>query len=102
MDMSQVAMCGDYCAECGWRDKTGCAGCQQAKGEMFYGTCQVAKCCSTKGYLHCGECPDLPCEALQQVFDHPDHGDQGERLANLQVWAKGEKTFIKIGTFPKN
>ena len=45
--------------------------------------------------------PDLPCDALRQAYDHPEHGDQGERLANLQAWARGEESFIKLGTFPK-
>lgn len=99
MDMSQISMCGDYCAECNWKDKMGCSGCQIAEGTMFYGTCQVAKCCSSKGLAHCGMCPDIPCDVLQQAFDHPEHGDRGERLANLRAWAKGEETFIKIGTF---
>ena len=99
MDMSQVSMCGDYCAECVWKEKTGCSGCQVAKGDMFYGTCQVAKCCSEKGLLHCGLCPNVPCGVLQQAFDHPEHGDRGERLTNLRAWARGEKVFVKIGTF---
>ncbi len=42
---------------------------------------------------------DLSCEALQQAFDHPEHGDNGERLANLRAWAKGEDTYYEIGTF---
>jgi hypothetical protein len=99
MDMSQVAMCGDYCAECAWSEKMGCRGCQQAKGSVFWGTCRIATCCTEKGFLHCGECPDVPCEVLQEGFDHPEHGDKGERLANLRAWAKGEQTFVKIGTF---
>jgi len=64
MDKGQIAMCGAYC-----------------------GTCQVAVCGNAKGLLHCGLCPDVPCDALRQAFDHPEHGDNGERLANLKAWA---------------
>lgn len=101
MDKDQIGMCGAYCGVCNWKEMTGCQGCQFHKGQMFYGTCAVAKCCSSKGLLHCGLCPELPCDALQQAFDHPEHGDNGERLANLKAWAKGEDTFIELGTFQR-
>jgi len=99
MDKDQIGMCGAYCGTCDWRAKTGCQGCQHHKGEMFYGTCRVAVCCSERGLLHCGLCPDLPCAPLQEAFSHPEHGDNGERLANLKAWAQGDETVIEIGTF---
>ena len=37
--------------------------------------------------------------AILEYFDNPEHGDNGERFANLKAWAKGEDTFIEIGTF---
>ncbi len=33
---------------------------------------------------------------LQELFDNAEHGNNGERLANLKAWAKGEDTFIKL------
>jgi len=101
MDKQQIGMCGAYCGICEWKEKTNCPGCQACKGDMFYGECGVAKCCHGKGLLHCGLCSDLPCAELQQAFDHPEHGDHGERLANLKNWAKGDDTVIKLRTFPK-
>jgi hypothetical protein len=68
---------------------------------MFWGECIVAKCCNGKALLHCGLCPELSCAELQQAFDHPEHGDYGERLANLKNWTKGDNTVIKLRTFPK-
>ena len=99
VDKEQIGMCGAYWGVCDWKEETDCQGCQFHKGQMFWGACAVAECCSGKGLLHCGFCPDLPCGALQQAFDHPEHGDNGERLANLKAWAKGEDTFIELGTF---
>ena len=58
----------------------------------------VAKWGYDKRYLHCGFCPDLPCMELQQAFDHPEHGDHGERLANLKNWAKGDETILRPTT----
>ena len=99
MDREMIAMCGAYCGYCEYRERTGCKGCQFHKGEVFHGTCTVATCCSEKGLLHCGLCPDLPCQALQEAFDQPEHGDNGERLANLKAWAQGSDTIIELGTF---
>jgi hypothetical protein len=99
MDKNQIAMCGAYCGACEWKPKTNCPGCLAAKGKMFWGECTVAKCAIEKGITHCGLCSDLVCDTLQGFFDHPEHGDRGERLANLKAWARGEDTYIKMGTF---
>ncbi len=99
MDKEQIGMCGAYCGVCDWKDKTNCPGCQTRKGEMFWGECAVARCCLAKGISHCGLCAELPCSVLQEFFDSPEHGDNGERLANLKAWANGEDTFVEIGAF---
>ncbi|MDT8717156.1 DUF3795 domain-containing protein [Clostridium sp. 19966] len=101
MDKNMMAMCGTYCGVCEWREKTNCKGCQASKGDMFWGKCQVAKCCIEKGYEHCGFCDKLPCDKLQQAFDSPEHGDNGERLINLKNWARGKQEYLKIGDIAK-
>ena len=101
MDKEQIGMCGAYCGVCDWKEKTGCPGCQGCKGKMFWGECPTAKCCGDKGLTHCGNCSEVPCDTLGEVFDSPEHGDNGERLANLKSWAKGEDSFVEIGTFKK-
>ena len=100
MDRELIARCGAYCGDCEWKEKMNCVGCQGAKGNMFWGECPVAKCSIDKGIEHCGLCSSLPCNILQEAFAHPEHGDNGERLANLQAWARGEDSYIKVGTFP--
>ena len=101
MDKPLIAMCGAYCGTCLWKEKTGCYGCQAEKGEPFWGACSVAKCCIEKGLLHCGLCGGVPCDMLQGYFDDPEHGDNGERLANLKNWANGDDTVIELGMFSK-
>ena len=98
-DENMIAMCGAYCGDCGWREKTNCKGCQASQGKMFWGECQVAKCAIGKGYTHCGLCNDVPCDTLKEYFNNPEHGDNGERLDNLKNWAKSEKSFIPLGTY---
>lgn len=101
-DATLIARCGAYCGDCTYKEPMSCPGCLDAQGDMFHGTCEVAKCSLSKGYTHCGTCPDLPCDALQAAFDEPEHGDGGERLANLQAWARGENNYIPLGTYPRD
>ncbi len=96
MEKQLIGICGAYCEACEWREPTNCAGCQTNQGKMFWGQCAVATCSVQKGFLHCGFCPELPCQTLKEAFSHPEHGDNGERLANLQNWARGGETFLKL------
>ena len=59
MDNEMIARCGTYCGICVWKDKINCLGCKGQKGNMFYGECDKAVCCISKGYEHCGLCPYL-------------------------------------------
>lgn len=101
MDKELIANCGAYCGDCEWKEKTNCPGCQKSKGEMFWGKCEVAKCSVEKELNHCGHCGQVPCAKLQEAFNNPEHGDNGERLMNLKNWAKGEHVVIKLGSFDK-
>lgn len=96
MDKTMMAMCGTYCGDCEWKEKMNCPGCQAVQSKVFWGECQVAKCSIEKGHTHCGQCKDVPCQSLQSAFEHPEHGDNGERLKNLKAWAAGEDTYLKI------
>lgn len=97
MDRTMIAYCGSYCGACEWKDKIGCPGCKACQGNVFWGECDKAKCCIEKGFCHCGECPELPCEKLRGLFDDPEHGDKGVRLRNLKNWASGNHTYEKLG-----
>lgn len=96
MDKDLTAICGTYCGDCEWKEKTNCPGCQKSKSQMFWGQCSVAKCAGDKGLLHCGCCDSVPCTTLQSAFDNPEHGDNGERLKNLKNWANGSDTYLKL------
>lgn len=96
MNRSLIAYCGSYCGACEWKEKIGCNGCKASDGNMFWGECKKAKCCISKGYEHCGECPDLPCIELKLLFGDPEHGDKGVRLRNLLNWKSGNNTFERL------
>jgi hypothetical protein len=91
-----LGRCGAYCGVCEWREPSRCPGCQANQGKMFWGQCAVATCSIEKGYPHCGYCKALPCPTLLAAFNNPEHGDNGERLANLKGWANGQTTFLKL------
>ena len=97
MDRNMIAYCVAYCGVCEWKDKIGCKGCKANAGTMFWGQCDKACCCIEKGFAHCGECPDLPCQKLQELFDDPEHGDRGVRLRNLMHWKAGDSVYEELG-----
>lgn len=96
MDRTLIGMCGAYCGACDWKEKMGCAGCQTAAGKPFWGECAVARCAIGKGLEHCGLCAGVPCDTLRGFFGDPEHGDRGERLANLHGWAQGKDSFLVL------
>ena len=89
MNKDMIAYCGAYCETCEWKDKVDCKGCKASQGNMFWGQCDKAVCCIEKGHSHCGECKELPCQRLLDLFSDPQHGDDGGRLKNLKNWAAG-------------
>jgi hypothetical protein len=32
---------------------------------------------------HCGKCAQFPCKTLNEYSYHPEHGDNGKRIADL-------------------
>jgi len=83
--------CGLLCKWCEYKTTHSCAGCVELNGNPFWGECPIAKCCQGKGYSHCGECADVPCEALRGFsYDDPEHGDNppGARVEVCKAWAK--------------
>ena len=49
----------------------------------------MADCCQSKGFRHCGECPDIPCALLTQYAYDKEHGDNGARIEQCKKWAIG-------------
>ena len=82
--------CGLLCDGCAFRESHGCIGCLALNGKPFWGECLVAMCCQDKGFSHCGECPDIPCDKLR-AFSCGDmeHSDKpaGARIAVCRAWA---------------
>lgn len=78
-----LAMCGLDCRACDYREKMSCPGCVAAAGKIFWGECDLAKCCIAKGHEHCGKCNDFPCATLNEYSYSEGEGDNGERIRNL-------------------
>jgi hypothetical protein len=79
--------CGLLCSKCEWKESTGCKGCIDLKGKVFWGDCPIAGCCIEKGISHCGECEHIPCELLSQFSHDEEHGDEGQRILQCKEWA---------------
>ncbi len=54
-----AAACGDYCGKCPNYPET-CQGCIPE----LHDDCHFVRCCAGKGIDHCGQCMEMPCDAL--------------------------------------
>lgn len=84
----QIARCGLHCDICTHREALSCPSCLAADGEMFWGTCQLAKCCMENKYDNCSQCDEFPCDDLVAFSHDPEFGDNGERIKNLEALLK--------------
>ena len=82
--------CGLRCDGCSYIESHNCGECIKTNGNPFHGKCPVAECCQSKNFLHCGECPDIPCDLLSQYSCDSEHGDNppGKRIEQCKEWAK--------------
>jgi len=86
------SQCGLLCNGCPYKISHGCAGCIALNGNPFWGECPVAKCCQDKGYTHCGECGDMPCDILNDFScGESEHSDRpaGSRIEICRAWKFG-------------
>ena len=81
--------CGLHCSDCEFKKPFNCGGCIETNGHPFHGECPVAVCCQSKGYIHCGQCPDIPCKLLWDYSCDEAHGDtpKGARIEVCKKWA---------------
>jgi hypothetical protein len=58
-----------------------CTGCREEGPKLSYcSMCEIRKCATTKGYITCGECPDLvSCSIISAI-----HKNVPEALTNLR------------------
>lgn len=82
--------CGLHCTGCEYKETNGCKGCIETNGNPFHGECPVAVCCQDKGFVHCGQCSEIPCELLTRYSCDPVHGDNphGARIEQCKLWQK--------------
>lgn len=89
--MKVQSNCGLMCDTCTYQESHDCKGCIALKGQPFWGKCPVSACCQDKGYDHCGQCEDMPCELLKDFScGEGEHCDKpkGARLDILKMWSE--------------
>ena len=88
--LTTQSRCGLLCSWCAFKVSHGCQGCVALEGKPFWGECPVAKCCQDRGYAHCGQCGDIPCDILKEFScGEGEHFDRpvGARIAVCKAWA---------------
>jgi len=78
--VSNISICGIDCDSCKHKEENGCKGCRANEGKIFWGECDLYKCCISKNLVHCGLCTDFPCSMLQEWAS----SENPERIDNLR------------------
>lgn len=68
-DFKLLAFCGLYCGGCGSYKENFSVGCKGCRIEPnLVSDCPTIPCAQRKGLLHCGECPEFPCEMMTSFY----------------------------------
>ncbi|MFZ7119525.1 MAG: DUF3795 domain-containing protein [Eubacteriaceae bacterium] len=79
--------CGLLCSKCKFRDVYTCPTCINTD-KLYWGECEIKKCCESKNLTHCGECDEFPCSLLLEFSFNKEHGDNGSRIERCKKWAE--------------
>lgn len=80
----EYTYCGLDCNNCEYKEKFDCKGCRETYGNPFHGECRLAMCAISQSVEHCGLCNLFPCNLLKEFSYDKEHGDNGERIKNLE------------------
>ena len=84
------AGCGILCNDCEFHlgeKEPYCPGCTLAKGEPFWGKCQLHQCNIQKSVDHCGVCTEFPCEKFIDQYDPNNPDGQKDSIFRAGILA---------------
>ena len=95
--MNNFSICGIDCDKCKHKLENGCNGCRSVRGKVFWGECDLYKCCIEKNKNNCGKCGIFPCGKLKEWAANENE----ERIQNLvELNSKANTKYNKL--FDKN
>ena len=77
--MDNYSICGINCSICKHKAENKCIGCRANEGRIFWGECDLYRCCIGKNKENCGECSIFPCDKLKEWASN----ENPERIQNL-------------------
>ena len=57
-----------------------------AAAHRYKNLSSLKACSEGKGYAHCGQCAEFPCELLKQFAYDEKQGDGGKRIDQCRRW----------------
>ena len=78
-----ISVCGYDCHACQFFKDNKCDGCRivAPQGKCVWGgKCDLHDCAVGKGFTHCGQCPDFPCDMLVNAMTS-ESGTEGMEKA---------------------
>lgn len=95
--------CGKSCGSCSHKEELNCPGCKVGPGARFTGSCDLAKCCVSKGHDTCESCNlNLRCgpyRGRERVPGYRIRADKAEadRQEEIRIRTKGlYKVFLLL------
>ncbi len=81
----RLSRCGIDCSTCNYRVEHNCNKCHEQEGELFWGSCPLARCSIEKNIRDCSLCSAFVCDLLYTMSYDEENGDQGKRIENLKA-----------------
>ncbi|MDR2035882.1 MAG: DUF3795 domain-containing protein [Coriobacteriales bacterium] len=62
-----LSYCGINCTSCGnYKKNENCQGCRDEPNLLW--DCTTRTCAIERGFLHCGQCDEFPCDELSRFY----------------------------------
>ena len=89
-----LGYCGIYCGVCGnFKKNENCAGCRKEPALLW--DCEIRVCVMERGFMHCGECAEFPCELLNGFY-HEGKASHLQAYHNmLEIIEKGPDAWLQ-------
>ena len=87
--------CGKTCAECAYKEQSGCPGCKSGPGRQFGGDCGLAKCVREKGHETCDTCGFRGnCGTRRSSADMPEYRRRKQEAEKARLEAVARRAPV--------
>lgn len=87
--------CGKTCAECTYKEHLQCSGCGNGPGKRYSASCELARCCQSKGHESCDTCGFMgSCGTLRGRENIPESRKRERELEQVRKDALARRSPV--------